>query len=76
MTRFDAIKQMNIEDLAFFLSIVELGDLNSIWNIGNESINYYINYLKEEDDDFIDVLHKLNKSRHDYKEVDNGNNKV
>lgn len=75
MTRFDAIKQMNIEDLAFFLSIVELGDLNSIWNIGNESINYYINYLKEEDDDFIDVLHKLNKSRHDYKEVDNGNDK-
>ena len=73
MTRFDAIKQMNIEDLSFFLSIVELGDLNSIWNIGNESINYYINYLKEEDDDFIDVLHKLNKSRHDYKEVDDGN---
>ena len=47
MTRFDAIKQMNIEDLAFFLSIVELGDINSIPNITKEDINYYINYLKE-----------------------------
>lgn len=68
MTRFDAIKQMNVEDLAFFLSIVELGDLNSIPNIANEDINYYINYLKEEDNILIDVLHELNESRRDYKE--------
>ena len=74
MTRFDAIKQMNIEDLAFFLSIIELGDLNSIPNVDNESINYYKNYLKEEDNDLIDTLHKSNKSRHDYKEVGNGKN--
>ena len=68
MTRFDAIKQMNIEDLAFFLSIIELGDLNSIPNIANEDINYYISYLKEEDNGLIDALHKSNESRHDYKE--------
>ena len=68
MTRFDAIKQMNIEDLAFFLSIVELGDLNSIPNISNEDVNYYKNYLKEEDNDLIDALHELNRSRRDYKE--------
>lgn len=75
MTRFDAIKQMNIEDLAFFLSIVELGDLNSIPNITNKDIDYYINYLKKEDNDndLIDSLHKLNRSRHDYKEVEDGN---
>ena len=70
MTRFDIIKQMNIEDLAFFLSIIELGDLNSIPNITNEDISYYISYLKEEDNDFMDILHKSNKSRHDYKEVE------
>lgn len=75
MTRFDAIKQMNIEDLAFFLSIVELGDLNSIPNITNEDINYYINYLKEEDNDLIDALHELNKSRRDY-EVRIGNDRA
>lgn len=69
MTRLDIIKQMNVEDLAFFLSIVELGDLNSIPNITNKDINYYINYLKEEDNNFLDALHKLNKSRHNYKEV-------
>lgn len=68
MTRFDVIKQMNIEDLAFFLNIVELGDINSIPNITNEDINYYINYLKEEDNDLIDTLHTSNKSRRDYKE--------
>ena len=68
MSRFDVIKQMNIDDLAFFLSIVECGDLNSIPNIDNDTINYYKNYLKEEDNDLIDALHKLNKSRHDYKE--------
>ena len=73
MTRFDAIKQMNIEDLAFFLSIVELGDLNSIPNISNEDINYYINYLKEEDNNLINALHELNERRHDYKEVEDGN---
>ena len=72
MTKFDAIKQMNIEDLAFFLSMVELGDLNSIPNIKNEDINYYINYLKEEDPNLIDILHELNKNRHDYKEVEDG----
>ena len=62
MTKFDAIKQMNIEDLAFFLSTIEIVDLNSIPNITNEDINYYINYLKEDDDNLIDILHKLNKS--------------
>ena len=72
MTRFDAIKQMNVEDLAFFLSIIELNDLNSIPNIDNESINYYKNYLKEEDNGLMDTLHKSNKSRHDYKEVEDG----
>jgi hypothetical protein len=72
MTRFDVIKQMNIEDLAFFLSIIEWGDLNSIYNITNGDINYYINYLKEEDNDLIDALHKLNKSRRDYREVEDG----
>ena len=72
MTKFDVIKQMNIEDLAFFLSMVELGDPNSIPNIKNEDINYYINYLKEEDPNLIDILHELNKSRHDYKEVEDG----
>lgn len=74
ITKFDVIKQMNIEDLAFFLSIIELGDLNSIPNIDNESINYYINYLKEEDNGLIDILHKSNKSRHDYKEQEDGKN--
>jgi succinate dehydrogenase flavin-adding protein (antitoxin of CptAB toxin-antitoxin module) len=74
MTRYDVIKQMNIEDLAFFLSIVEWGDLNSIPNITNEDIDYYKNYLKEEDNDLIDALHKLNKSRHDYKETEDVNN--
>lgn len=75
MTRFDAIKQMKIEDLAFFLSIVELNDLNSISNITNKDIDYYINYLKEEDSsDLIDALHELNKSRRDYEEVEDGNN--
>ena len=70
MTRFNAIKQMNIEDLAFFLSIVELNDINSIHNITNEDISYYINYLKEEDSsDLIDALHQLNKSRRDYNDV-------
>lgn len=73
MTRFDAIKQMNIEDLAFFLSILECDDLNSIPNITDEDIDYYKNYLKDEDNDLIDILHELNKSRHDYKEVNNGN---
>lgn len=69
MTRFDAIKQMSVEDLAFFLSIIELNDLNSISNITNEDIDYYINYLKEEDNsDLINALHELNKSRSDYKE--------
>ena len=73
MTRFDVIKQMNIEDLAFFLSIVELNDLNSISNITNKDISYYINYLKEEDSsDLINALHELNKSRNDYKEVEDG----
>ena len=67
MTKFDAIKQMSIEDLAFFLSIIEWGDLNSIPNITNEDIDYYKNYLKEEDNNLIDTLHDLNKSRHDYK---------
>jgi hypothetical protein len=74
MTRFDVIKQMNIEDLAFFLSIIELDDLNSIPNINNESINYYINYLKEEDNDLINTLHEFNISRHDYEGVEDGNN--
>jgi hypothetical protein len=74
MTRYDVIKQMNIEDLAFFLSIVEWGDLNSIPNITNEDIDYYKNYLKEEDNDLIGTLHDLNKSRHDYKETEDGNN--
>lgn len=73
MTRFDVIKQMNIEELAFFLSILELADFNSIPNISNEDINYYINYLKEEDNGLIDALHKSNESRHDYKEVEDGN---
>ena len=73
MTNFDVIKQMNIEELAFFLSIVELGDLNAIPNIDNESINYYINYLKEEDNDLIDTLHTSNKSRHDYKDIEDEN---
>jgi hypothetical protein len=68
MTKFDAIKQMSIEDLAFFLSVIEWGDLNSIPNITNEDIDYYKNYLKEEDNDLINTLHELNKSRHDYKE--------
>jgi len=73
MTRFDAIKQMNVEDLAFFLSIVELGDLNSIPNITNKDIDYYMNYFKEEDgSDLINTLHELNRSRHDYKEIENG----
>lgn len=72
MTNFDAIKQMNIEDLAFFLSIVEIGDLNSIPNISNEDVNYYKNYLKN-NGDLINTLHKLNKIRHDYKEVGDGN---
>lgn len=70
MTRFDAIKQMNIEDLAFFLSILECDDLNSIPNITDEDIDYYKNYLKDEDNDLIDILHELNKSRRDYKEDD------
>lgn len=70
MTRFDAVKQMNIEDLAFFLSILECDDLNSIPNITDEDIDYYKNYLKDEDNDLIDILHELNKSRRDYKEDD------
>ena len=70
MTRFDAIKQMNIEDLAFFMSILECDDLNSIPNITDEDIDYYKNYLKDEDNDLIDILHELNKSRRDYKEDD------
>ncbi len=74
MTKFDAIKQMSIEDLAFFLSVIEWGDLNSIPNITNEDIDYYKNYLKEEDNDLIGTLHDLNKSRHDYKETEDGNN--
>ena len=74
MTRFDVIKQMNIEDLAFFLSIVELNDLNSISNITNKDIDYYINYLKEEDSsDLIGALHELDRSRRDYKEIGDGN---
>ena len=73
MTRFDAIKQMNIEDLAFFLSILECGDLNSIPNITDGDIDYYKNYLKDEDNDLIDILHELNKSRRDYKERKDGN---
>lgn len=69
MTRFDAIKQMSVEDLAFFLSIIELNDLNSISNITDKDIDYYINYLKEEDNsNLINALHELNKSRNDYKE--------
>ncbi len=73
MTNFDVIKQMNIEDLAFFLSTIDLADPNSIPNITNEDINYFINYLKKDDDGLIDILHELNKSRHDYKEVEDGN---
>ncbi len=69
MTRFDVIKKMSIEDLAFFLSIIELNDLNSISNITDKDIDYYINYLKEEDSsNLINALHELNKSRNDYKE--------
>lgn len=69
MTRFNAIKQMSVEDLAFFLSIIELNDLNSISNITDKDICYYINYLKEEDSsDLTNALHELNKSRNDYKE--------
>ena len=74
MTRCDVVKQMNIEDLAFFLSIIGWGDLNSIPNITNEDIEYYKDYLKEEDNDLIGILHDLNKSRHDYKEIEDGTN--
>lgn len=51
-----------------------MGDLKSIPNITNEDIEYYKDYLKEEDNDLIGILHDLNKSRHDYKEIEDGTN--
>lgn len=49
MTNLEAIRQMNIEELAFFLCATNIPDPNDIPNITNEDIQYYKEYLSKED---------------------------
>ena len=57
MTNLEAIKQMNNEELAFFLSIVQWDDLNSIHMIYEKDFEYFKKYLNENGDGLIDAIH-------------------
>lgn len=49
MNNFDAIKQMNEEELAFFLAAAAVCDPNDILCITRENTSYYMEYLNKED---------------------------
>lgn len=59
MTNYEAIKQMSIEELAFFLCVVENNDHNSILNINNEDVNYFLEYLNKDGNGLVEYVREL-----------------
>lgn len=59
MTNYEAIKQMSIEELAFFLCVVENNDLNSIPNINIEDVNYFLEYLNKDGNGLVEYVREL-----------------
>ena len=56
MTNLEAIRQMDLKELAFFLSITRWDDLNSIYMIPKEDIDYFTEYLNKDGSELIESV--------------------
>ena len=56
MTNLEAIRQMSLEELAFFLSVTRWDDLNSIHMIPKEDIDYFTEYLNKDGSELIESV--------------------
>ena len=56
MTNLEAIRQMNLNELAFFLSVTRWDDLNSIHMIPKEDIDYFTEYLNKDGSKLIESV--------------------
>ncbi len=56
MTNLEAIRQMSLEELAFFLSVTRWDDLNSIHMIPKEDIDYFTEYLNKDGSKLIESV--------------------
>ena len=56
MTNLEAMRQMSLEELAFFLSVTRWGDLNSIHMIPKEDIDYFTKYLNKDGSELIESV--------------------
>ena len=59
MTNFEVIKQMNQEELAFFLAVVELNDPNAIPNIDVGDVDYFKEYLNKDGEGLLELTREL-----------------
>ena len=80
-TKLEAIRQMNNEELAFFLSIVQWNDLNCIHLMPKEDIDYFKKYLNEDGEGLIESVHysledwkSYNSNTLEEQQGENGNN--
>ena len=62
MTNLEAIKQMSVEELAFFLSVTRWDDLNSIHMIPKEDIDYFTEYLNKDGSELVESVKSLHDS--------------
>ena len=56
MTNLEAIRQMNLNELAFFLSVTRWDDLNSIHMIPKEDIDYFTEYLNKDGSGLVESV--------------------
>ena len=56
MTNLEAIRQMNLKELAYFLSVIKWDDLNSIHMIPKEDIDYFTEYLNKNGSKLIESV--------------------
>lgn len=61
MLNLEAIRQMNLKELAFFLSVIKWDDLNSIHMIPKEDIDYFTEYLNKDGEQLIESTQYLMK---------------
>lgn len=53
MTNLEAIRQMNLEELAFFLCVTQWNEPNSIHMMPKEDIDYFTEYLNKDGSELI-----------------------
>ena len=56
MTNLEAIRQMNLKELAFFLSVTRCDNPNSIHMIPKEDIDYITEYLNKDGSKLIESV--------------------